>query len=390
MGSKFRLSPMIESYVSQRLEDRNRDKKKRQVTFDLEERARPGMKENIKMGPPSKKSEVVNKAKIIDLDEESIKVVDETRALHLKGKSLPYVDVPPLKAALRQPVIDPVKSDHIAKFGPAYKSRAPVEIGVDIEKLVESVLDLEISVPLRSLAGVSGAIQKEIRKQVTKSRLPIENGQNDKVNLLIEDGKPLINVGSLPLATYMVMTEVSDEIPEGHLVASDPILQYLMENKDAEPGSLKVARSSEPLRAIYMTINRVGQEECLLDNGSMIVSMARDAAVQMGLTWDPVIQINMESASNHVEKTLGLARNVRFAVGGLNLYLQVHILANPPYRILLGRPFEVFTGCMTKTDLDGSSELVLTDPNTNEKAIVPTYQRGHGPEELLKQRYQGF
>jgi hypothetical protein len=37
-----------------------------------------------------------------------------------------------------------------------------VEVGIDIEKIVESVLDLEISVPLRSLAGVSGHIQKEI------------------------------------------------------------------------------------------------------------------------------------------------------------------------------------------------------------------------------------
>ncbi len=390
MGSKFRLSPMIESYVSQRLEDRNREKRKKQVTFDLEENARASAKENIKMGPPSRKSEVVNKARIVDLDEERIRVVDKPRAPHLKGKPLPYVDVPPLKAALRQPVTDAGKEDQISKFGPAYKTRAPVEIGVDIEKLVESVLDLEISVPLRSLAGVSGAIQKEIRKQVTKSRMPIENGESSKVNLLIEDGKPLISVESLPIAAYMVMTEVSDEIPEGYLVASDPILQYLMENKDADLENLKVARSSEPLRAIHMTVYRVGQEECLLDNGSMIVSMAREAAVQMGLTWDPSIKINMESASNHVEKTLGLARNVRFSVGGLNLYLQVHILVNPPYKILLGRPFEVFTGCMTKTELDGSSELVLTDPNTNEKAIVPTYQRGHGPEELLKQRYQGF
>jgi len=183
---------------------------------------------------------------------------------------------------------------------------------------------------------------------------------------------------------------MSDDIPKGYMVADDPILQYLSEHKEAEPEDLVVAKPSESLRAIYTTINRVGQEECILDGGSMIVSMSRETAVQSGLNWDPNIRINMESASNHVEKTLGLARNVRFAVGGLNLFLQVHILDNPPYRVLLGRPFETLTSAIIKTKIDGSSEIVLTDPNSKEVAVVPTYKRGVGPDDMQKQRYQAF
>lgn len=114
-----------------------------------------------------------------------------------------------------------------------------------------------------------------------------------------------------------------------------------------------MGNASEPLRAIYTTINQVGQEECLLDNGSMIVSMAKEVAVQLGLTWDPPIQINMESASNHIEKTLGLARNVSFSVGGLDLLLQVHILEVPPYRVLLGRPFDTHASSKIQTRSDG-------------------------------------
>ena len=122
----------------------------------------------------------------------------------------------------------------------------------------------------------------------------------------------------------------------------------------------------------------------------MIISMAKEVAVRLGLTWDPSIRINMESASNHLEKTLGLARNVRFAVGGLELFLQVHILEDPPYRILLGRPFDTFTSSLVKTNPDGSSEITLLDPNTKVTAVVPTYQRGMSPDELQKQNYQGF
>src|ERR1700691_2609184 len=118
----------------------------------------------------------------------------------------------------------------------------------------------------------------------------------------------------------------------------------------------------------------------------MIVSMAKEVAVQLGLTWDPTIQINMESASNHLEKTLGLARNVNFNVGGLNFLLQVHILEAPPYHVLLGRPFDMHASSIGQTILDGATELVLTNQNSKWIAIIPTYEHGVGPEELQKQK----
>lgn len=280
-----------------------------------------------------------------------------------------------------------VKDDSFTKFNStAYKSRAPVELGLDIEKLVETVLDLEINIPLRSLAGVSGAIQKEIRKQVTKTRLPVE----PQVHVALQEEKPYILLQDDPIKIKTCIQHEEGEIPEGHIVASDPVLQYLAEHSDVKPSELIVASPSESLRAIYAIINQVGQEECLIDNGSMIVSMAKDVAVQLGLTWDPSIRINMESASNHVEQTLGLARNISFHVGGLDLFLQVHILEDPPYRVLLGRPFDAHANSVVQTRGDGSSELVLTDPNNKRVAIVPTYERGVGPEELQKQKYQSF
>jgi len=374
--------------VSSRREGKDRQQKR--VAFDLENE-RASISENIKRGPPSKQSEVVGKSSDHDLDLDKIRLAAKAKEEFLKGRALPYVDVQPIKANLRSPVSVPVKTDQLPNIGPAYQTRAPVEIGLDIEQIIESVLDLEISVPLRSLAGVSGQIQKEIRKQVTKSRVPIEKGSDDnKASLFLDNGRQRIRLKNLPIAAYTIMTDVIDDIPEGSFVADDPILQYLSENKNVEAEDLVVAGTSESLRAIYMIVNRVGQEECLLDSGSMIVSMARERAVHFGLTWDPSIRINMESASNHLEKTLGLARNVRFAVGGINVFLQVHILEKPPYKILLGRPFDTFTSSVHKTNSNGTSELVLTDPNTKHVAVVPTYKRGQGPEELQKQAYQGF
>lgn len=403
MEPKFRLSPMIDACLSQQLEDRSRDRLKRvpeqrqSISRGVKDKGRPqenardeGQNVSLKIGPPMQKTEVVKKIKFVEPDLEKSRATNETVGISQKGRSLPYVDVPPLRTILRTSKTDVVKEDQNPKIGSSYKSRAPVELGLDIEKLVDTVLDLEINIPLRNLAGVSNAVQKEIKKQVTKTRWPAEAEAD--VNLLneIEPEEPLIRVETLPMSSFTIMTEVSDEIPEGHIVASDPVVQFLSENKDAKPDSLIVGKASEALRAIYATVNCVGQEECLLDDGSMIVSMRRDVATELGLNWDPSIQFNMESASNHVERTLGLAKNVRFAVGGLNLYLQVHILDNPPYRILLGRPFTSLTNCTTVTKPGGSTEITLTDPNTKMVATVPTYERGRGPEELHKQRYQSF
>lgn len=384
METKFRLSPRIDAVLSQRLEDRSRDKLKK--TYNL--RNNRGEVQRV----PSTESTIGNTFSPKDLSKDQPKDKEKSKETNTSGR-MPYVEVPPIRPSLN-PMTGPVKPTPLGNInqlpteGSKYKVRAPVEAGLDIEKIVESVLDLEINLPLRSLAGASGAIQREIKKQMTKARQLKDEAVN--VSCLAERQEELKRLDSLPISCFTVMTEVSEEIPEGYFVADDPVLQYLADNKDGDPSDLLAAKASESLRAIYAHVNQVAQKECLIDNGSMIVSMAKEAATQLGLTWDPSIRINMESASSHVEKTLGLARNVCFRVGGLNLYLQVHILENPPYQILLGRPFDAFTKSVVRTAADGSSEILLTDPNTKGTAIVPTYERGVGPEDLQKQRYQGF
>jgi hypothetical protein len=417
MGAKFRLGPMIDVYQSRRLEDQTRKSyptRSRQAEKEREKR-KPVLEKTY----PSKTTEGKSTQAVgIDREADGDETATSARSPAKSIRALPYVDVPPLRSALKpvtltapvsarkvtitsptdQSTDDVIVNDipkrevndrnDIPKGESAYRSRAPVEVGLDIESIVDKVLDLEINIPLRSLAGVSGTIQKEIRRQVTKTRQVSDDKK--KVHWANAETQNLTNVDSLPMSEYMIMEEVSDDIPEGHLVASDPVLQYILENQDAEPRKLIVARPSESLRAIFITINGVGQEECLLDDGSMIVSMSKVVATELGLTWDPEVRINMESASNHVEKSLGIAKNVCFNIGGLDLFLQVHILEKPPYRVLLGRPFSVFASCRTKVFPDGATEITITDPNTRATATIPTYQRGMGPEQLQKQRYQSF
>ncbi|KXN91871.1 hypothetical protein AN958_11626 [Leucoagaricus sp. SymC.cos] len=97
------------------------------------------------------------------------------------------------------------------------------------------------------------------------------------------------------------------------------------------------------LRVITALINKVHKEEALLDSGSQIISMSCEATSTCRITWDPELTINMQSANGQITKTCGLAKNVPFNFENVTIYLQVHVMEQAPYRVLLGRPFDVIT-----------------------------------------------
>jgi hypothetical protein len=104
--------------------------------------------------------------------------------------------------------------------------------------------------------------------------------------------------------------------------------------------------------------------------------MALAIAEYLGLTWDPDINIYMQSANAQVEKSVGLAKNVAFRFGDITIYLQVHIIQEPAYKVLLGRPFEILTASVAVNKRDGSQILTLTDPQTQKRCTLPTLERG--------------
>ena len=86
--------------------------------------------------------------------------------------------------------------------------------------------------------------------------------------------------------------------------------------------------------------------------------------------------IHMQSANRQVQKTLGLARNVPFLFREITVYLQVHIIQEPAYKVLLGWPFDVLTKSEVKNSKDGVQLVTITDPNMGNKVTLPTYTRG--------------
>lgn len=141
---------------------------------------------------------------------------------------------------------------------------------------------------------------------------------------------------------------------------------------------------------VYLLINSVGEVELLLDGGLQIVSMAKDVAVDLEITWDPDITVHMESANRTLKQTLGLAKNVPFLFGHITVYLQVHVMEDPAYKVLLGRLFDAITESLVKNKKDGSQSLTLTDPNSGEHCVMYMHKRGKPPAVLKRPTREGF
>ena len=83
--------------------------------------------------------------------------------------------------------------------------------------------------------------------------------------------------------------------------------------------------------------------KCIVDPGSQIIAMSEAVCHDLALIYDPTIQLNMQSANGGIDQSLDLVRNVPCRIGTITLYLQMHVIHEPAYDILLGRPFDMLT-----------------------------------------------
>ncbi|KXN89045.1 hypothetical protein AN958_06396 [Leucoagaricus sp. SymC.cos] len=169
---------------------------------------------------------------------------------------------------------------------------------------------------------------------------------------------------------------------------NDTVLQYLEKLLPAEHEhqvftisleEVNAARDTATLRVIPALINKVCEEEGLLDSGSQIISMSCEAAITCRIIWDPELTINIQSVNGQITKTCGLAKNVSFNFGNVTIHLQVHVIEQAPYRVLLGRPFDVITESQIINSTEGHQFISITDPNTGECTSLSTCPQGHLP-----------
>ena len=168
--------------------------------------------------------------------------------------------------------------------------------------------------------------------------------------------------------------------PPGAIVIDDPYEVYLRAApEDRGIDFLTVAKESSALRTILPLFNHNKYVESIIDPGSQVVAMSEAACHALALIYDPRIKLRMQSANGEVDETLGLARNIPMLVGVITLYVQIHIVRNPAYDVLLGRPFDIVSQSIVRNYSNEDQTITIHDPNTGETAMVPTFARGTHP-----------
>ena len=285
-------------------------------------------------------------------------------------EEIPYAKVRPLPEVTRE-------ERAVVEQRGGYKNKAPLQDDERAISLIKEALKAPVNVTTEDLLNISETTRQELRKLLTKKR--VEKTQS-LMTKEVDETENVVLAEQLPSASYEVLEEERSGIPKGSVVIGDPVVQYLGSLRPGEkPKRVVVAQESLGLRAVYPLINGEGKVESLLDGGSQIVSMARETAIELKIAWDPDIIVHMESANRALEPTLGLAKNVPLIFGHIMVYLQVHIIKEPAYKVLLGRPFDSVTESLVKNEKDGSQVLTLTDPNTGERCSIRTLERGKQP-----------
>lgn len=247
-------------------------------------------------------------------------------------------------------------------------------------------------ITLGELIAMSPNYAKELRKSMGRIREPLkplrEEGvlsqesafpfmEDDNVPSVLE--KDAIEIGDLPMVdSFYISTEEDAGIPPGGYVGVDPYLMYLHELSPGEaPKQVYSGVDSAALRTVFPLVNGKQHVECVIDDGSQIVSMSLALAEELGLPWDPDVQIYMQSANGQLKKSAGIARNVCFLFGDIPVYLQVHIIDQAAYHVLLGRPFDILTESKVDNKSSGAQNITITDPNVpGKRAVIPTRARG--------------
>ena len=81
--------------------------------------------------------------------------------------------------------------------------------------------------------------------------------------------------------------------------------------------------------------------------------------------YNPDHTISMQSANSTIDRSLGIVKNLLFHVGMIEIHLQVHVIEEPTYDILLGHPFDMLTESIIRNSHNEDQTITITDPNNS-------------------------
>ena len=379
------------------------------VTAVQDEDAQPSSSEAARLSPQIgqpgvyalKRGDLSSKAKkkAPQLDAPTARIVeirsdDDTEAESTKfTRSFPpheprQPDSDPEEAGVEHPFAQPPlarntpdDAEHTAprKNERAYTNSSLIYDSKVAQKVFEQILDTGITLTQRELLSLAPELRTKVADATVRRRLTRT------------DDAPTPGQKQQRAEAHMpaAFVKAAREPPADATIIKDPYEAFLRSKLSSASSAddVKVAMESNSLRAILPTVADQEQVEAILDPGCQIVAMSEEVCIALGVAYDPNVRLNMISANGGVDQSLGLAKNVPFQIGDITLYLQVHVLRQPAYDILLGRPFDVLTESVVCNYSNENQTITILDPNSGKKATVPTVKCGsYRFSEKLKRR----
>jgi hypothetical protein len=170
--------------------------------------------------------------------------------------------------------------------------------------------------------------------------------------------------------------ETQTKIDMGKLITipeeSDPAVASFTHQRTHQSDSIIVATQIEDLHTIELELDGKISVNAILDEGSQITAIRKDIWEKLGLPLLSNEKMVMESANSSREATLGLLRDLPVRIGCCTFYLQVQVVVNVSYDMLLGRPFLTLTEAHTHHYSNGDSHITLVDPNSHDTFTILT------------------
>lgn len=256
--------------------------------------------------------------------------------------------------------------------GRQYRTVAPIEDPTAAERIIQAILDRKSEFTTADVLAVSPDLRRQLRDKITPRRTDPEAG-GARLGAFISE---LLGVSD---------DEALEGISEGEQVLSaavddrtaiEKVEDYYTSLLHSLPDSITVAAESASLRAVTPIIDTLWEVEAVLDGGSQLVAMSETVWRKIGCALDNTITVKVQSANGQFDRSLGMCHNVPFAIAGITIYLQVHVIRGAAYDVLLGRPFTILTEGALKDFQDGDQLLTITDPNSAAVVTIPTHDRG--------------
>jgi len=324
---------------------------------------------------------------------------------HLFRKARDAIYIPPQDCnvgALPKPLVH----SNVKKPDPAYRTCPTIHDTKIATDIYQHAFDTPVMITYHKLLSLSPEVRTQVQDAITSKRVaPKEVTQlnilyepsltEEELSYLMPDEMPLPFAEEIEPTSIMALSTPSaarSALPANAIIVEDPIEQYywtLGKGEEPDPDIIQVAKESSVLRSILSLVNNHLKFEAILDPGCQIVAMSEDVCHELALLYNPTIVLHMQSANGTVDPSLGLARNVPFLVGDLRLYMQVHVIRNPAYDILLGRSSDALTESVVQNFRNEDQTITIHDPNSDCVVTLPTMSRGP-PRILSKCKKQVF